>query len=403
VTYPFRADRDASPSLLVYPGDKIQATCVYDSTEREDTTIFSLSTYDEMCITQLSVLVATPAVEDDDGVALLARLNAQSFNCAVDDDSDIWGGVLGPDEDGRDIWRDHPAVDADCTFPVGIPLGQGLSLRGDATPTFQTRCKAGQGGSMTGLCDGDVFNGAAIAGENQQNGVSVPYTCQQVEDMVVNGPLGAQLGAETVENLLATQWRPRCCAARARVDMCAGLGAGTVHDEQAVAGEECTGGSLDGADSHDASSYEAEGDLAFAEQCAAGGGASQSYTCAEVEMYYLNGPEARPVEELEFARTQIFQPKCCVEGEDEGEDEGEGEYEDEGEGGGNVPEDISGDDAGGETDAVEVETPPQEVDGVVPGKVPGAAPDEAEPSGSFASSPSLFFLLSTVAFFVGTL
>merc|ERR1719491_2262535 len=60
VTYPFRDDEGGEAAVRVYPGDKLQATCVYDSTGREGATAFFLSTYDEMCITDLHVVVDTP-------------------------------------------------------------------------------------------------------------------------------------------------------------------------------------------------------------------------------------------------------------------------------------------------------------------------------------------------------
>ena len=143
VTYPFRDEEGEPASVTVYPGDQIQTTCVYDSTAREEATPFYLSTYDEMCITQLNVLVDTPAVGADDGASLLAQLNARSFNCAVDDSSAIWGGSLALAEDGRDVWKDHPMLEADCTFPVGVvDGGGGLSLIGDAAPTFESLCSS---------------------------------------------------------------------------------------------------------------------------------------------------------------------------------------------------------------------------------------------------------------------
>ena len=139
LTYPIRDTRSDDPVFRVYPGDKIQTTCVYDSTLRDTATSFFLSTYDEMCVNQLAVLVDTPATGAASGASLLARLNALSFNCAVDDDSAIWNGSLDADEDGRDIWKDHPMQDADCTFPVGTADGQ-LIFLGDSTPTFEARC-----------------------------------------------------------------------------------------------------------------------------------------------------------------------------------------------------------------------------------------------------------------------
>merc|ERR1712226_985857 len=100
-------------------GDKIQATCVYNSSYRTDPTVFSLSTYDEMCITTAMVTFDTPAslLASDEGsccdeeqVATLARdLTLMRFECDMDDaEFDVYSGTLTAGEDGRNIWKDHP-------------------------------------------------------------------------------------------------------------------------------------------------------------------------------------------------------------------------------------------------------------------------------------------------------
>merc|ERR1719232_912716 len=83
----------------IKPGDKIQATCVYNSNERDEKTKFGLSTYDEMCIIGLMVTFETPTHADNEnavtavGADLNAELNLRSFSCAIDDENrttDIW-------------------------------------------------------------------------------------------------------------------------------------------------------------------------------------------------------------------------------------------------------------------------------------------------------------------------
>merc|ERR1712238_368494 len=76
-------------------GDKIQATCVYNSMYREKKTRFGLSTYDEMCIVTIQVTFKTPpvALVDDinggtvSGIDFGADFNLRSFSCELVDDS----------------------------------------------------------------------------------------------------------------------------------------------------------------------------------------------------------------------------------------------------------------------------------------------------------------------------
>lgn len=112
---------------MIRPGDRIQMTCVYDSTARNEPTRFDVSTYDEMCLFSLYITFATPPslLADSDGdltgsvmADLGAELDLLGFACVEDDETAMHTGALAADEDGRDIWRDHPLADAEgCTFP----------------------------------------------------------------------------------------------------------------------------------------------------------------------------------------------------------------------------------------------------------------------------------------------
>merc|ERR1711862_971131 len=61
------------------------------------------------------------AQEDDDATAvvdLATELSFMTFSCE-DDEGDVYSGILTADEDGRDIWKDHPASEAEgCTYPT---------------------------------------------------------------------------------------------------------------------------------------------------------------------------------------------------------------------------------------------------------------------------------------------
>lgn len=115
----------------VKPGDKIQVSCVFDSTARTEPTKFGQSTYDEMCITTVWLTFPTPkalASEEEDAstfatkIDLGVELELRSFQCEVDNElhtTDVYQGFLTESEDGRNIWFEHPIEDTEmCTFPV---------------------------------------------------------------------------------------------------------------------------------------------------------------------------------------------------------------------------------------------------------------------------------------------
>merc|ERR1712029_1332432 len=51
-------------------------------------------------------------------VELATELSFMTFSCE-DDEGDVYSGILTADEDGRDIWKDHPISEAEgCTYPT---------------------------------------------------------------------------------------------------------------------------------------------------------------------------------------------------------------------------------------------------------------------------------------------
>jgi len=120
------------PGTHIRPGDKFQASCVYDSMYRTESTQFDESTYDEMCITSAYITFLTPKSllegSTTASLDLQTQLRLLSFSCVDDDRADVYTGILGPYEDGRDIWRDHPLETAEgCTFPTTMFYGDGLT------------------------------------------------------------------------------------------------------------------------------------------------------------------------------------------------------------------------------------------------------------------------------------
>jgi len=178
-------------------GDKIQSTCVYDSTSRDEPTKFYLSTYDEMCFNHVRITFDTPAsllslnngTNNDANMAaaaapahvvdLFTELELMKFSCADDTaEADVYSGILTADEDGRNIWKDHPIEDAEgCTFVTNDFLSGAL--------TEETRnCDNGEGESGNGD-EGDAIPiSATVEGSPEDDGLA----------FVSSSPGGCHLG-----------------------------------------------------------------------------------------------------------------------------------------------------------------------------------------------------------------
>jgi len=219
----------------VRPGDKIQATCVFDATHRDEATSFYLSTYDEMCANIFHVTFPTPARlleggEDDSALDLATELQLMTFSCGTGPESDVYAGTLAPDEDGRNIWRDHPVGDADgCTFVASDFMFGGLTdevhnCKSDEESLlyanhnricddgveFLPDANAGaecSGGTRdgeyttTGLTEADCITGG---------GTWVPYTCKNADDWLVFE--ATMEPAALASMLVEDHWKPLCCA-----------------------------------------------------------------------------------------------------------------------------------------------------------------------------------------------
>jgi len=248
VTIPFDFDiaTDNAPmrGTEIKAGDKIQVSCVYDSTDRADATFFGLSTYDEMCITATRVTFETPASllasnSNNDTLAsgqridLLTELLLMTFSCDDDDETtDVYTGVLAQDEDARNIWKDHPIEDAEgCTFPVMDFLFFSNELTDE-----ERNCPASEGGAndsyiCDGLsnveflsdgiagatCDGGTFDQQDLnEGVTERNcveggGLYYLYYCDDVEFYLIYEAEAIGLTSEIVEYLLGW-YQPRCCS-----------------------------------------------------------------------------------------------------------------------------------------------------------------------------------------------
>jgi len=216
-------------------GDKIQVTCVYDSTYREEPTQFGLSTYDEMCITTATITFETPAsllaldnASDTDlgNIDFRAELNLMTFSCDSDEETDVYTGVLEAEEDGRDIWKDHPLSEAEgCTFPNSAfspglfetrncpeSDGKNTDVCSDAGMVMLTNEIAGascQGGDHN---ERDANDGLTESECTEGGGAYYPYTCGDIDNFIKYEAEANGLSGETLDYLIQYWWAPKCCS-----------------------------------------------------------------------------------------------------------------------------------------------------------------------------------------------
>jgi hypothetical protein len=162
---------------------------------------------------------------------VVTQLNLINFACADDTSGNVYGGILTADEDGRDVWKDHPVESAQgCKFETSELLGGVLTTR--ITNCGQDRCVCdGKTFDFEGICE-DVadFQGEAEAGATctggtldgtdamdgtttaiecvAGGGVFVAYTCEEAQNWLSTV---SDLDAETVEFLVDSEWGPKCC------------------------------------------------------------------------------------------------------------------------------------------------------------------------------------------------
>jgi hypothetical protein len=206
-------------------GDRIQATCVFDSTYRTDPTRFYLSTYDEMCITSTHITFETPAssmnggeIDAESALDLATEIHLMSFTCADDADGDVYSGILTADEDGRDIWKNHPIGKADgCTYVTSdffaalteetrncdyenVICGPGVELLSENNAG--ATCLGGtldQQDANSGVTEEDCTNGG---------GFFRPYSCEDTNSYL---QFETDFDEATMEFLVNQWWKPKCC------------------------------------------------------------------------------------------------------------------------------------------------------------------------------------------------
>lgn len=219
----------------IRPGDRIQATCVYDSTSRDKDTIFSLATYDEMCITTATITFDTPpsllngtGASDSSG-DILTDIALMSFTCDADEETDVYTGTLAPGEDARDIWKNHPISEADgCTFPAHdftLALYQTRNCPVDPEIASESPICEGLGETARLISDktaGATCYGGIHAERDANDGLTEaecldgggswePYTCSELEYWFMYEATFSGIDTETLEYLRTYWWQKPCC------------------------------------------------------------------------------------------------------------------------------------------------------------------------------------------------
>jgi len=213
--------------VVIRPGDKIQTTCVFDSTDRSESTRFDLATYDEMCLNTVGIIMDTPDMEGGDTTAA-NEIYLRGFRCSTGEEGDIWLGEFGLDEDPRLVIDSHPLKDAQCSFPTGLWIYDGV-------PSMQKRCDGEIVKTDDGICDqtpGPSFlNPTAVAGHTCQGGLFgdkdsndgttelqctsgggewIEYDCGEAQQYLLQASVNG-LALEEKQFILEYWWAPKCC------------------------------------------------------------------------------------------------------------------------------------------------------------------------------------------------
>jgi len=252
-----------------------------------------------------------------------------SFSCHEDEESDVYTGTLTEDEDGRDIWKDHPIADVeDCTFPNmkfgpfstidfstrNCPMGDNNIVCGDLE---MMNPNADAGASCTGgtYDQQDANTGITMKQCVEGGGVYTPYSCSGINDWLVNEAEANGVDSATAAFLIEEWYKPRCCGSDASsssevpekeeedeekldVSVCGDL----EMTPDANAGATCTGGTYDQQDSNTGTTEKA---------CVDGGGVYVPYTCLEAENYFNDDTTLLDSSTSAYLIESWWKPKCC--------------------------------------------------------------------------------------------
>lgn len=324
-------------SVPIRVGDKIQSTCIFDSTGRTERTQFDIETYDEMCLNTVAVVLDTPTVGEG-GLSPANEIRLRGFSCENSPAADIWLGELGTEENGLLVADNHPLKSVDCSFPTAAALF-------DGPPNFERRCsgKDPQEEDTVGICQvsgsrlrvrqiaGATCFGGALDMKDANDGTTEeecidgggewsPYTCGEIDDYVQFVAI-EQFGSEVTQYLIEEWWAPKCCAlldndadeeesefdAQDEEESKDGLCNRTPDVASrlvptAIAGAACEGGTLDQKDVNDGTTKE---------QCIGGGGEWVEYNCVEADDWLQYESDLDSAME-EYLVEEWWAPKCCI-------------------------------------------------------------------------------------------
>jgi hypothetical protein len=127
-------------NLTIQNGDVFQATCVYNSMNKTEPTVFGLNTRDEMCFVVLMTEHSSDAPMPENG----------GFRCKGQ--SRMWTGQLSENEDATQVANLHPYLDAEWSW---VAEDHGFKLRPGQSGPDSSKCTSpnGNGGYDCYACE----------------------------------------------------------------------------------------------------------------------------------------------------------------------------------------------------------------------------------------------------------
>lgn len=319
--------------VALRPGDKIQTTCVYDSTSKTKNTQFDLSTYDEMCLNNIVVMVDTPSLDEVSALGAVADIELRAFRCSDTQEGDIWMGEMDSEEDANLVMDNHPLIETDCSFPtmnfrtyLSVPTGE-QRCNGDIMEGQHDICSYADEGSFfnPSLDAGFSCNGGTHNDRDSNDGLTedecvsgggswFSYSCSDARSFI-NSNLDPDLD-QTMEYIAEFWYASKCCVGGDAAEeeeeeekeeeeeeggLCGDV-VGTVLNATAYAGTTCVGGTYAEKDSNDGTT---------GEQCTEGGGTWAEYDCAGAEGFLATSELDSEI--LFYLKGMWWAPKCCVE------------------------------------------------------------------------------------------
>merc|ERR1712025_1258424 len=253
-------------------------------------------------------------IDATSGLDLATELHLMSFGCADDAGGAVYSGILTADEDGRDIWKDHPIDKAEgCTFVTtdfffGVLTEEvrncDLDFDGVCGPDVELLSENNAGSTcIGGTFDQQDANVVTVEDCEDGGGFFRPYSCQEVSNYL---QYEADFDQATLNFLVNDWWKPKCCDGdflENDSDENHICGLDMEFFSQNVAGASCQGGTLEQKDSNDGVTEE---------ECKNGGGVYEPYSCEEANEYLkYDAVYSMDQSTMEILVNEWWKPKCC--------------------------------------------------------------------------------------------